>query len=84
MALGRYDEVNEYLHQLNNDLTQVDTSIQTGWVMMGSERGSNIGQFRDNNQYLEKTFAYLNMPNNMYKGTLAVERWDDIDYGIGV
>lgn len=47
-----------------------------------SELGSNIGELRDNNQYLEETFAYLEMPNNMYKGTLAVEKRDDIDYAI--
>lgn len=47
-----------------------------------SELGSNIGELLDNNQYLEETFAYLEMPNNMYKGTLAVEKRDDIDYEI--
>ena len=46
------------------------------------ELGSNIGELLDNNQYLEETFAYLEMPNNMYKGTLAVEKRDDIDYEI--
>ncbi|MBR2948516.1 MAG: GHKL domain-containing protein [Lachnospiraceae bacterium] len=34
MALGKYDEVNEYLHQLNDDLTSVDTTIKTGRVMV--------------------------------------------------
>lgn len=34
MALGKYDEVNEYLHQLNQDLTTVDTSVKTGRVMV--------------------------------------------------
>ena len=47
-----------------------------------SELGSNIGELRNNNQYLEETFAYLDMPNDMYKGTLAVEKRDDIDYEI--
>ena len=47
-----------------------------------SELGSNIGELRDNNQYLQETFAYLEMPNDMYKGTLAVEKRDDIDYEI--
>ena len=47
-----------------------------------SELGSSIGELRDNNQYLEETFAYLDMPNHMYKGTLAVEKRDDIDYEI--
>lgn len=34
MALGRYEEVNEYLRELNDDLTQVDTTIKTGRVMI--------------------------------------------------
>ncbi len=34
MALGKYEEVNAYLRQLNDDLTQVDTSIKTGRVMV--------------------------------------------------
>lgn len=34
MALGKYDEVNAYLRQLNDDLTRVDTSIKTGRVMV--------------------------------------------------
>ena len=34
MALGRYEEVNDYLRQLNDDLTQVDTTVKTGRVMI--------------------------------------------------
>lgn len=34
MALRNYDEVNAYLHQLNDDLTSVDTVIKTGRVMV--------------------------------------------------
>ncbi len=34
MALGKYDEVNAYLHQLNDDLTGVDAVIKTGRVMV--------------------------------------------------
>ena len=34
MALGKYDEVNEYLRSLNDDLTNVDTTIKTGRVMV--------------------------------------------------
>ncbi len=34
MALGKYDEVNAYLRQLNDDLTNVDTTIKTGRVMV--------------------------------------------------
>lgn len=47
-----------------------------------SELAESFGQLRFNNQYLEETFAYLEMPNDMYKGTLAVEKRDDIDYEI--
>lgn len=34
MAMGRYEEVNEYLHQLNDDLSNVDTVLKTGRVMV--------------------------------------------------
>ena len=34
MALGKYDEVNAYLRQLNDDLTGVDAVIKTGRVMV--------------------------------------------------
>lgn len=34
MALGNYDEVNNYLRQLNDDLTNVDTTVKTGRVMV--------------------------------------------------
>lgn len=34
MALGKFDEVNDYLRQLNDDLTQVDTTVKTGRVMV--------------------------------------------------
>jgi len=34
MALGKYEEVNEYLRQLNDDLTSVDTVLKTGRVMV--------------------------------------------------
>lgn len=34
MALGRYEEVNKYLRQLNDDLTSVDTVLKTGRVMV--------------------------------------------------
>ncbi len=47
-----------------------------------SEIAVNLGELWGNNQYLEETFAYLEMPNNMYQGTLAVEKRDDIDYEI--
>ncbi len=34
MALGKYDEVSRYLADLNDDLTNVDTVIKTGRVMV--------------------------------------------------
>lgn len=34
MALGKYEEVKEYLRQLNDDLTTVDTVVKTGRVMV--------------------------------------------------
>ena len=34
MALGRYDDVNVYLCQLNDDLVSVDTTVKTGRVMV--------------------------------------------------
>lgn len=49
MALGKYDEVNEYLHQLNHDLTQVDTSIKTGRVMVDAILNGKINIAMQNN-----------------------------------
>lgn len=43
---------------------------------------SEIGRLRHNNVYLEELYAYLDLPNDMYKGTLAVEKRDDNDYEI--
>ncbi len=34
MALGRYEEVSDYLRQLNDDLENVDTVLKTGRVMV--------------------------------------------------
>ena len=34
MALGKYREVNDYLRELNDDLTAVDTVVKTGRVMV--------------------------------------------------
>ena len=33
-----------------------------------------------NNVYLKRYFSYLDIPNNMYKGTLTVEKRDDREY----
>ncbi len=43
---------------------------------------TDIGRLRQNNPYLVSLYEYLDLPNNMYKGTLAVEKRDDIDYEI--
>lgn len=34
MELGKYDEVKAYLHELNDDLTTIDTVIKTGRIML--------------------------------------------------
>ena len=41
-----------------------------------------VGRFRDNNRYLLQLYDFLDLPNEMYQGTLAVEKRDDIDYEI--
>lgn len=41
-----------------------------------------VGKFRDNNRYLLRLYDFLDLPNEMYQGTLAVEKRDDIDYEI--
>ena len=41
-----------------------------------------VGKFRDNNRYLLNLYDFLDLPNEMYQGTLAVEKRDDIDYEI--
>ena len=43
---------------------------------------SNLGRLRYNNIYLIQYYEFLDLPNDMYKGTLAVEKRDDIDYEI--
>ena len=43
---------------------------------------ADIGRLRQNNPYLAALYEYLDLPNDMYKGTLAVEKRDDIDYEI--
>ncbi|MCI9456097.1 MAG: ABC transporter ATP-binding protein [Oscillospiraceae bacterium] len=35
-----------------------------------------------NNHYLKRFFEYFDIPNNMYKGTLTVEKRDDNDYNV--
>lgn len=43
---------------------------------------SEFGRLRHNNLYLGQLYKFLDLPNNMYKGTLAVEKRNDIDYEI--
>ena len=43
---------------------------------------SEFGKLQHNNIYLKQLYEYLDLPNNMYKGTLAVEKRDDNDYEI--
>ena len=41
-----------------------------------------VGRLRDNNRYLVQLYEFLDLPNAMYQGTLAVEKRDDLDYEI--
>lgn len=43
---------------------------------------SAVGQLRYNNNFLVEFYRYLDLPNAMYHGTLAVEKREDIDYEI--
>lgn len=43
---------------------------------------SAVTRLRENNKYLLDLYRFLDLPNNMYQGTLAVEKRDDIDYEI--
>ncbi len=36
----------------------------------------------DNNHYLKRYFSYFDIPNNMYKGSLTVEKRDDNEYNV--
>ena len=47
-----------------------------------SSLAEEIGLLVNNNEHLVKIYEYLDLPNDMYKGTLAVEKRDDIDYEI--
>ena len=48
MALGHYDEVNKYLCSLNDDLTQVDTAVKTGRVMVDAILNGKISMAKKN------------------------------------
>ena len=49
MALGKYEEVNAYLRQLNDDLTNVDTVLKTGRVMVDAILNGKISLAAQNN-----------------------------------
>lgn len=41
---------------------------------------SNIATLRTNTEALELLFEFLDLPDNMYKGTLPIEKRDDYEY----
>ena len=43
---------------------------------------SNIGLMCNNTPFLELTYEYLDIPNNMYQGSLTVEKRRDRDYEV--
>lgn len=47
-----------------------------------TELASVIGILLQNNDPLEEQFLFLDLPDDMYHGTLSVEKRDDIDYEI--
>ena len=47
------------------------------FVYAVSDLGGAWGRLRINNEYLEELFGYLDLPDDMYKGTLSVEKRDD-------
>lgn len=47
-----------------------------------SELAGAFGQLRINNRYLEDLFRFLDLPDEMYKGTLSVEKRDDNKFEI--
>lgn len=42
-----------------------------------STLGARLGELRNNNDFLQKIFDYVDLPNAMYQGTLSVEKRDD-------
>ncbi len=52
------------------------------FVTAVSSIAADVGGLRQNNSHLVSLYGYLDLPNDMYKGTLAVEKRDDIDYDI--
>lgn len=47
-----------------------------------SELIGTLGDMRNNAYFLESTFGYLDIPNNMYQGSLSVEKRKDNNYTI--
>ncbi|MCL1794754.1 MAG: ABC transporter ATP-binding protein/permease [Oscillospiraceae bacterium] len=43
---------------------------------------NTFNALRTNNQYLELLYEFLDIPNNMYQGTISVEKRDDNEYEI--
>ena len=42
-----------------------------------STLGARLGELRNNNDFLQKIFDYVDLPNAMYQGTLSVEKRND-------
>ncbi|MBD5496967.1 MAG: ABC transporter ATP-binding protein [Lachnospiraceae bacterium] len=47
-----------------------------------SDFGSSIGSLRQNNDYLIEVYRYLDLPDDMYRGTLSVEKREDNKFEI--
>jgi len=43
---------------------------------------TGVGELVNNNPFLEKSFEFLDIPNEKYQGTLPIEKRDDNDYEI--
>lgn len=43
---------------------------------------SEVRRAAENNHYMKRYFSYFDIPNDMYQGTLTVEKRDDNDYSI--
>ncbi len=43
---------------------------------------AELGEIKNNAPFLEQTFAFLDIPNNMYMGSLTVEKRRDRDYEV--
>ena len=47
-----------------------------------STLGAKLGELRNNNDFLQKIFDYIDLPDAMYRGTLSVEKRDDYRFEI--